>query len=75
MCKFASKNAPGFRAVSTDIRQWVQDAPALINVRWEAEEQDKATRMRHEIHERMSPFVSRAMAALFISKAKEAISN
>ncbi|EFY99702.1 hypothetical protein X797_001103 [Metarhizium robertsii] len=56
MCKFASKNAPGFRAVSTDIRQWVQDAPALINVRWEAEEQDKATRMRHEIHERMSPF-------------------
>ncbi|EFY86498.1 LipA and NB-ARC domain protein [Metarhizium acridum CQMa 102] len=58
MCKFASKNAPGFRAVSTDIRQWVQDAPALINVRWEVEEQDKATRMRHEIHERMSPFMS-----------------
>ncbi|TWU78230.1 hypothetical protein ED733_008038 [Metarhizium rileyi] len=56
MCKFASSNAPGFRAVSTDIRQWVQDAPALIGVRWEAEEQDKAIRMRHEIHERMSPF-------------------
>ncbi|QPG97978.1 hypothetical protein C2857_007115 [Epichloe festucae Fl1] len=58
MCKFASPNAPGYRAVSTDIRQWVDEAPALINVRWEVEEQEKAFRMRQELHERMSPFVS-----------------
>lgn len=57
MCKFASPNAPGYRAVSTDIRQWVDEAPALINVRWEVEEQEKAFRMRQELHERMSPFV------------------
>ncbi|GAO18377.1 hypothetical protein UVI_02009880 [Ustilaginoidea virens] len=58
MCKFASANAPGFRALSTDIRQWVRDAPAFISMRWEAEEQEKASRMRNEVHERISPFVS-----------------
>ncbi|KJZ77161.1 hypothetical protein HIM_03482 [Hirsutella minnesotensis 3608] len=58
MCKFASASAPGFRALSTDMRQWVLDAPALIGVRWEVEEQERAARMRNEIHERMSPFVS-----------------
>ena len=63
MCKFSSSNAPGYRALSTDIRQWVMDAPALIDVRWQVEEQERATRMRHEIHERMSPFVSQLMAA------------
>ncbi|KAG6091390.1 hypothetical protein E4U14_001084 [Claviceps sp. LM454 group G7] len=41
MCKFASPNAPGFRAVSTDIREWVHEAPAFISARWDAEEQDK----------------------------------
>ncbi|UNI17675.1 hypothetical protein JDV02_004001 [Purpureocillium takamizusanense] len=58
MCKFSGPNAPGYRALSTDIRQWVMDAPALIDVRWQVEEQERATRMRHEIHERMSPFMS-----------------
>ena len=60
MCKFSSFNAPGYRAVSADIRQWVLDAPSIIDVRWKAEEQEKATRMRNEIHERLSPFVRKS---------------
>ncbi|KAG6063054.1 hypothetical protein E4U32_001681 [Claviceps aff. humidiphila group G2b] len=60
MCKFASPNAPGFRAVSTDIREWVHEAPAFISARWDAEEQDKAFRMQQDVKERISPFVSPA---------------
>ncbi|ODA75958.1 hypothetical protein RJ55_08599 [Drechmeria coniospora] len=59
MCKFDSPSAPGFRAISTDIRQWVLDAPAIIAVRWEMEEQERAARIRHELRERMSPYVNR----------------
>ncbi|POR35533.1 Lipase-like protein [Tolypocladium paradoxum] len=62
MCKFASASAPGYRALSTDIRQWVLDAPALIDVRWDIEERERAARMRNEIHERISPFVSQLTA-------------
>lgn len=54
MCKFDSPNAPGFRAVSTDIRQWIIDAPALISVRWEVEENEIAARMCNELQERFS---------------------
>ncbi|KND89384.1 Protein SERAC1 [Tolypocladium ophioglossoides CBS 100239] len=62
MCKFASASAPGYRALSTDIRQWVLDAPALIAVRWDVEGLERATQMHNEIHERMSPFVSQLTA-------------
>lgn len=54
MCKFDSANAPGFRAVSTDIRQWVLDAPSLVSVRWEVEESEIAARMCNELQERFS---------------------
>lgn len=57
MCKFDSPHAPGFRAVSTDIRQWVIEAPSLIQRRWVAEECERSARMQNEITERMSPFV------------------
>ncbi|KAG5987336.1 hypothetical protein E4U43_005118 [Claviceps pusilla] len=64
MCKFASPNAPGFRAVSTDIREWVHEAPAIVSARWGVEEQEKAFRMQQDIKERMSPFVSPSSAFL-----------
>lgn len=69
MCKFESSSAPGFRAVSTDIRQWVLEAPAFVSMRWEVEEQEMATRMRNEIHERMSPYVSQLLMAGAASSA------
>lgn len=58
MCKFSSASAPGYRTVSTDIRQWVLDAPAVVQVRWQVEEEETALKMRNELHERMSPLVS-----------------
>lgn len=56
MCKFASPSAPGYRNISTDIRQWIIDAPAMIQVRWEVEEEERRARIRNEMSERMSPF-------------------
>ncbi|KAM3498978.1 hypothetical protein MY10362_007738 [Beauveria mimosiformis] len=59
MCKFASASAPGFCALSTDVRQWVLDAPALIARRWAAEDYERAARVHSEITERVvSPFAS-----------------
>ncbi len=57
LCKFDNFNAPGFRALTTDMRQWIVDAPALIAGRWAVEEDELSARVRHEIHERISPFV------------------
>ncbi|KAM3504886.1 hypothetical protein MY11210_008182, partial [Beauveria gryllotalpidicola] len=54
MCKFASASAPGFRALSTDVRQWVLDAPALIARRWAAEDCERAARVHSEITERVA---------------------
>ncbi|CZT01681.1 uncharacterized protein RCO7_01901 [Rhynchosporium graminicola] len=37
MCKFGSKNAPGFTNVSVTLRMWVQECPGFIQTRWDAE--------------------------------------
>ncbi|KAL2072078.1 hypothetical protein VTL71DRAFT_11421 [Oculimacula yallundae] len=37
MCKFGSKNAPGFTNVSVTLRSWVQECPDFIQTRWDAE--------------------------------------
>lgn len=58
MCKFDSPIAPGYRNVSTVIRQWVHEAPAMIQGRWEVEEEEKKARARNEIIERAKPFVT-----------------
>ncbi|UKZ76322.1 hypothetical protein TrVFT333_004024 [Trichoderma virens FT-333] len=57
LCKFENANSPGFRALSTDLRQWVLVAPDVIAVRWDMEEQEKAARMKYEVQERMSGWV------------------
>lgn len=58
MCKFDSPNAPGFRAVYTDIRAWALEAPSIIGVRWAVEDEERAARLRNDISERMSPYLS-----------------
>jgi len=58
MCKFDSVNAPGFRTVSTAIRDWVAEAPGLIQGRWAVEEEERLARARHDIGERMRPIMS-----------------
>lgn len=58
MCKFPNAHAPGFRALSTDVRQWAMDAPALVTRRWAVEMQEIRERVREEMRERVAPFVS-----------------
>ena len=57
MCKFNSPCAPGFRALSTDVRQWVLDAPAVIRRRWTTEDEEAMARARLEMQERITPLV------------------
>lgn len=59
MCKFESENAPGYRNVSTAIREWVADSPSVIQVRWEVEDDDRRLRANLENYERIRSYVSR----------------
>ncbi|KAJ2985968.1 hypothetical protein NUW58_g1594 [Xylaria curta] len=52
MCKFESTNAPGFHTISTAIRDWVTEAPRVIEVRWRTEERDRWSKVQGEIDER-----------------------
>ena len=58
MCKFESATAPGYRTVSTAIRDWVREAPTVIAIRWRVEDEDRLVRAKQEIEERIRPFVS-----------------
>jgi hypothetical protein len=58
MAKFGSASAPGYRTISTAIREWVREAPPVIEIRWAIEEEDRQARARHDIDERRMPFVS-----------------
>ncbi|KAI2471106.1 hypothetical protein F4781DRAFT_142706 [Annulohypoxylon bovei var. microspora] len=57
MCKFESRNAPGYRTIATAIRDWVVDAPDVIATRWRVEDDEKLARAKHEIEERMKPWL------------------
>ncbi|RYP23166.1 hypothetical protein DL765_001251 [Monosporascus sp. GIB2] len=57
MCKFESKNAPGYRTIVTAIRDWVGEAPDVIATRWRVENEEKLARAKHEIEERMKPWI------------------
>ncbi|KAI0148598.1 hypothetical protein GGR57DRAFT_474900 [Xylariaceae sp. FL1272] len=57
MCKFDSKNAPGYRTVATAIREWATDAPDVVQTRWRVENDEKLARAQHEIEERMKPWI------------------
>ncbi|KAK4203608.1 Alpha/Beta hydrolase protein, partial [Triangularia verruculosa] len=58
MCKFEGENAPGWKNVSTTIRQWVADGVNLIPPRWLLEEKDRQLRASLENFERARPYVS-----------------
>ncbi|KAJ8129059.1 hypothetical protein O1611_g4574 [Lasiodiplodia mahajangana] len=57
MCKFDNRNAPGYRTVATALREWVLNAPDVITTRWRVEEDEKLARAKHEIEERMKPWI------------------
>jgi hypothetical protein len=58
MCKFASETAPGYRTISTAIRAWIADAPNVIPIRWEVEEDHRRVRANLETFERTRRYVS-----------------
>ncbi|EMR64467.1 putative and nb-arc domain-containing protein [Eutypa lata UCREL1] len=57
MCKFESRNAPGYRTVMILIREWVLDAADVIATRWRVEDEERLARAKHEIEERMKPWI------------------
>ena len=65
MCKFNGPNAPGYRTVSTAIREWVVDAPQVIHVRWKVEEDDRLLRASLENYERIRSYVRATSACSF----------
>ncbi|KAK4676008.1 hypothetical protein QC764_0084030 [Podospora pseudoanserina] len=58
MCKFEGENAPGWRNVSTTLRQWVADGVNLIPPRWLLEEKDRQLRASLENFERARNYES-----------------
>ncbi|KAK8088309.1 hypothetical protein PG997_003270, partial [Apiospora hydei] len=58
MCKFESRNSPGYRTVAITIKEWAEEAPDVVSTRWRVEEEEKFARAQHEITERMQPWVS-----------------
>ncbi|RYP49449.1 hypothetical protein DL768_004859 [Monosporascus sp. mg162] len=64
MCKFESKNAPGYRTIVTAIRDWVGEAPDVIATRWRVEDEEKLARAKHEIEERMKPWINETTSPL-----------
>jgi hypothetical protein len=58
MCKFDSDQAPGYRTVSTAIREWIADAPNVIPVRWQVEDAQRRVRANLENFERARLYVS-----------------
>ena len=58
MAKFDGENAPGYRNVSTAIRQWVAESTSVIKLRWEVEEEDRRLRASLESYERIRAYVS-----------------
>ena len=64
MAKFDSENAPGYRNVSTAIRQWVAESTSVIKLRWEVEEEDRRLRANLESYERIRAYVSVAFSRI-----------
>jgi hypothetical protein len=57
MCKFDTINAPGFRNISTAIRDWVHEASLVVSQRWIGEHETRRNTAKNEIDERMISLV------------------
>ncbi len=68
MSKFESVNGPGYRTLSTALREWVAEAPPVIEVRWGIEEEDRQARAKHDINERQMPFVGSISSVSLLSR-------
>jgi len=48
MCKFSSRNAPGYALVTSSLVRYSRDAPAVISRRWALADQIKKSMRTHE---------------------------
>ena len=44
MCKFETVESPGYSNVSSAIRDWIQESPDSIQMRWTLEEEERNAR-------------------------------
>lgn len=58
MCKFESKNAPGYMNVSMAIKGWVNDCGPRIQGRWNAERKSRQLAKENEARELLGIFVT-----------------
>lgn len=58
MCKFDTKNSPGYRNVSTSIKGWVVEAPPVIQARFDAEKRSRRQMKEAQAAELLGIYVS-----------------
>lgn len=56
MCKFASKNAPGYLNVSTTIKAWARECTPLVQSRWVTERKARQLAKKNEAMELLGIF-------------------
>ncbi len=56
MCKFESKNAPGYLNVSVQIKKWVKECEPKIQDRWNQEAQTRQKQKENEARELLGIF-------------------
>ncbi|KAL8341906.1 hypothetical protein RB601_005287 [Gaeumannomyces tritici] len=57
MCKYDSADAPGYRIVSTTLRDWVAEAAPFVEMRWKVEEEDRRMKTVNQMHEMGMPYM------------------
>lgn len=58
MCKFESKNSPGYLNVSTTIKTWVQECLPTIQARWDMERKTRRQIREAQAAELLDIYVS-----------------
>ncbi|KAL8376726.1 hypothetical protein RB595_007715 [Gaeumannomyces hyphopodioides] len=63
MCKYDSVDAPGYRIVSTTLRDWVAEASPFIEMRWKVEEEDRRMKTVNQMHEMRMPYMPATLSS------------
>jgi len=59
MCKYESKNSPGFKVVAGTLMGWIEEAPAIIRPRQEMEARQRKQKVDFDAAEMRGAYVSR----------------
>ncbi len=75
MCKFESRNSPGYLNVSTALKTWVADAPQLINVRWVVERRAHLQAIENQARELLGVFPEEMRTPAVSNPSTPALTN